>query len=342
MVRWDEPRPGLVRPARLDPAGITGPTRGQARNLARYRRSSFGFYVPTWSDPDNVDQRILEASVVLHPGQAVTGWAALRWLGGAWCEGVDVPGGRRPIELLISTHDVAPQDGFVVSGEGTGTENIRIVDGVPVTVPAWSVAFMMRRATSLREAVVALDMAAYSDLVSIAEVEEVVGHQSSWTGVPRARDALALANENAWSPREVSMRLTWQAGIEGARPCANTPLFDRSGRHIGTPDLVDVATGVVAEYDGVVHLGRQQRRSDRNRDEVFAGHGIEIVRWLSGDRPGDFLARLYAAHERAARRRGDRGWTAEPPGWWIPTTTVAARRALSDAQRARLLRYRIA
>lgn len=341
MVQWEEPRPGLVRPARLDPTGQHGPTRSAARNRRNYRRSSFGFYTPTSVDGESADQRIVEASVVVPEGQAITGWAALHWWGGAWFGGVDAAGNALPVELLISTRDVKAQPGFVVCGEGTHPDNIAVVDGVPVTVPAWTVAFLMRRADSLREAVVALDMAAYSDLVSIAEVSEVISHQSSWTGVPQARAALALADENAWSPREVSMRLLWQAGIEGARPRCNLPLFDREGRHLGTPDLIDVAAGVAADYDGVVHLGRDQRRADRTRDEVFADHGVEMVRWLSGDRPGDFLARLYAAHQRAALRAGPRSWVVEPPRWWVSTGTVVARRGLSELQRQRFLRYRI-
>lgn len=342
MVQWEGPRPGLVRPARLDPAGGRGPTRGQARNTRKYRRSSFGFYVPAAVDASNVEQRILEASVVLPPTCAVTGWAALRWLRDGWFTGVDPGGHPLPVDLLISTVDVKSQPGFVVCGEGTGPDNIIRVDDVPVTVPAWSVSFMMRRSSTLREAVVALDMAAYSDVASIAEVAEVIGHQSSWTGVPQAREALALADENAWSPQETSMRLHWTAAVEGARPRGNVPIFDLQGRHLGTPDLVDVAAGVAADYDGTVHLPRDQRRADRTRDEVFADHGIEMVRWLSGDRPGDFLARLHRALDRARRRDGERRWTAEPPPWWTSTTTVAARRTLTEEQRSRLLRYRIA
>lgn len=341
MERWDEPRPGLARPVRLDPAGLKGPTRGQARNRAKYRRSSFGFYAPAWADETDVDQRILEASVVLPPSQAITGWAALRWLGGAWFAGTDARGESLPVDLLISTLDVKEQPGFVVCGEGTSPENMVTVDGVRVTVPAWSVAFMMRRAAGLHHAVAALDMAAYSDLASIAEVNEVIGHQSSWTGVPQAREALALGDENAWSPAEVRMRLAWNASVDGARPRSNLPIFDLQRQHLGTPDLIDVEAGVAADYDGIVHIGREQRRNDRNRDELFARHGIEMVRWMSGDRPGDFLARLHLAYKRAGRRTGPPAWTAEPPPWWTSTTTVDARRALTETQRARLLRYRI-
>ncbi|GAA4819429.1 hypothetical protein GCM10025786_28510 [Nocardioides caeni] len=262
-------------------------------------------------------------------------------MGGAWFAGIGPDGGHLPVPLLISTFDVDAQEGFTVCGEGVGPAHIRVVDGIPVTSPAWSVSFAMRYAETLREAVIALDMAAYSDLVSLTEVAAIIGHQSSWTGVPQAREALALGDENSWSPRETAMRLTWQLGVEGARPRSNLPLFDRGGRHIGTPDLIDVAAGVAADYDGVTHLGREQRRADRSRDELFVAHGIEMVRWLSGDRPGDFLARLHLAYESAGRRTGERSWVADPPPRWTSTVTVATRRALSDHQRSRFLRYRI-
>lgn len=280
--------------------------------------------------------------MVVPAGCAITGWAALRWQGGVWFGGRDADGRHLPVTALVNTHDIRPQPGIVVCGEGTGPANIEVLDGVAVTTPAWSTAFMMRRARSPKEAVVAFDMAAYSDLVSLAEVAEVVSHQSSWTGVPQARWAIERGSENAWSPREVLLRLAWEADREGLRLLANRPLFDLDGRHIGTPDVVDPDAGVLGEYDGVVHLDRDQRRADRNRDEVFTRHGLEVVRWMSGDRVGDFLARVHAAYERAGRRTGPRGWTVTPPAQWVSTATVAARRELTDEQRARLLRYRIA
>lgn len=333
-------RDRLVRPVRLDPTGRLGPTRGQARSRRRWRRTSHGFYVPASVDGDRPEQRILEASVLVPPGQAVTGWAALRWLGGAWFGGSGAVGARLPVTLLISTHDIRAQPGIELSGEGAAAEDIVVVDGVAVTTPAWSAAFLARRSDSLRAAVTAIDMAAYSDLVSLAEIAEVLQHQSGWTGVPQAREALARATENAWSPREVAMRMSWEAAFEGARPLPNVPLFDLTGRHIGTPDLVDVARGVAGEYDGLVHLGRDQRRADRTRDERFAAHGIQLVRWLSGDRPGDFLARLARAYDAAAAVGGSRSWSADPPRGWVSTTTVDARRALTPSERDRLLRYR--
>jgi len=335
-----QPRPGLVRPVRLDPTGREGPTRGQARNRKSWRSGGHGFYLPTCVDSGVVEQRILEASVAVPPGHGVTGWAALRWIGGAWFTGFDAAGSPLPIDVLTGVSGARAREGILRCGECAGPRNVVLIDEVPITMPAWSVVFMMRRARTLHQAVRALDMAAYSDLVSLAEAAEVVERQAHWTGVPQARDALARACENAWSPAETSMRLAWEVSIEGSRPQANLPLFDAVGRHIGTPDLIDVAAGVAADYDSVIHLDREQRRSDRTRDEVFADHGIEMVRWLSGDHRDSFLARLHRAHERARRRRGERSWTAQPPPHWVDTTSVTARRSLTQSQRQRLLRYR--
>jgi hypothetical protein len=335
----DDVRAGLVRPVRLDPAGRSGPTRGQARG-PRWRRSSHGFYVPSSVDRRDVEQRILEASVVVPPGCAITGWAALRWLGARWFSGVGVSGELEPVTVLVGTHDIRPQPGIAICAEGTGPDNIVRVDGVSVTLPAWSTAFLMRRLGNRREGVVAMDMAAYADLASLTEVGLVLAGQSGWTGAPQGRWALGHATENAWSPREVWMRLVWSLDGGFACPRPNVPIFDRAGRHLGTPDLIDPAAGVIGEYQGVVHLHGPQRVEDINRGERFREHGLEIVERMAGDRRDDFLARLAGAYRRAARHTGPRTWTTRPPAWWTPTLTVAQRRALSDDQRARYLRYR--
>ncbi|QYJ03904.1 hypothetical protein KUV85_16520 [Nocardioides panacisoli] len=336
----EAPHRGLVRPVRIDPTGADGPTRGQARG-PRWRQTSHGFYVPAAVDAANVDQRILEASVVVPTGCAITGWAALRWLGGVWFTG----GGARtkPVTILVGTQDIRPQPGIQPCGEGVSRHDIVVVDGIPVTVPAWSVVHSMRRSTDRREAVAALDMAAYSDLVSLAEASEVIGRQSGWTGVPQARWARDHGAENSWSPAETRMGLVWELDGGHPPPLHNQPLFDRTGRHIGTPDLVDPVAGVVGEYDGAHHLEPDQRVTDVNRDAAFRAHGLEAVTWLAGDPQGSFLRRLDAAYRRAGATGAQRRtWTIVPPAWWTSTATVEQRRALSAAERARFLRYRAA
>ena len=335
----DKVRAGLVRPVRLDPTGVAGPTRGQARGR-KWRRSSHGFYVPADVDPENLEQRILEASAVAPPMGAVTGWAALRWRGATWFSGQDRNGAKLRVPVLISSHDIRAQPGIALSGEGCSPERIAWVDGVPVTDAAWAAAFAMRYARSIRAAVVAFDMAAYADLVSIAEVMAQVGAQSGWIGAPISRKALPYCGENSWSPMESDTKVLWTM-VGGFRlPLQNQPIFDLEGQHVGTPDLFDPVAGVIGEYDGPDHLRPEQRLSDINREARYRDHHLEVVVRSAGESPDNYLRRLGAAYARAGRRRTARTWTITPPQWWISTTTVAARRALTPEQRVKLLKYR--
>ena len=149
-----------------------------------------------------------------------------------------------------------------------------VVDGLPVTSDVRSVCFEMRYASSVRGAVQALDLAAYSTGVR-REVAAYAARHSGWIGIPQCRKAIPLANENSWSPRETWMRLTWVLDAGLPPPLTNRPVFDDQGRHIGTPDILDPEAGVVGEYDGRLHLEGTQRRRDREREEQFSSLGLE-------------------------------------------------------------------
>ena len=344
-----ELRPGLVRPVRAGRAGRTGadgPTRRQVRGPG-WRRTSHGFYVPADVDGSVPEQRIVEASVVVPTSYAVTGWAALRWWSGCrWFDGVGVGGDLLPVPVVTATHGVRPQRGIAVSEERVHRADVVIHDGVPVTSPCSALSFEVRRARDLRSAVTWIDLAMYADLVSPQEQAAYVEHQSGWTGVPLHRLALDLAEQNSWSPAETRMRLRWVLDAGLAPPLCNTPLFDRNGQHLGTPDLLDPRSGLIAEYDGADHVRHDRRLGDVKRAATFREHGLEYVTTMAGDTgPKGFVARLLLTYQLAAARAvpvAERTWTLTPPSWWTPTTTVRARRALDADQRARFLRYRAA
>ncbi len=341
---FDSRRPGLFLPGRLDERGVAGPTRSQSQGK-RVRRTSRGYYLPSTIAPEPTEQRIVEASVVVPPGCAITGWASLHWRGGRWFSGTTANGAPLPVTIAIGTRDIRAQRGIEISAEGLDPRRVEWVDGLPVTCATYSTSFLMRYASDLRRAVVALDMAAYSDLVSIEEQRDfLTPGQNGWTGVPQARCAVELADENAWSVQEVLMRMVWRldAGIVGPLRC-NAPIFDLRGNHLATPDLIDPASGVMGEYDGDGHLTRSQRHLDVRREGLLRAHDLESVVMLAPDLhdPRDYLRRLAEARRRAATRRvADRTWTLDPPAWWITTSTVAARRALTPYQQRRFLGYR--
>lgn len=335
---FHERRPDLVAPVRVDPSGTTGPTRGEARG-SRWRTTSHGLVVPAEVER-SPGQRIVEAAAVLRPGEAVTGWAALHWLGGAWFEGVTTRGELRDVPLVATRHLIA-QDGYSVSQEFLGPWDVVVVDGLAITLPVRSVVFEMRYADWLGPAVESLDMACYSDLVSLAEVGAYLSALGPVTGVPQARDALAEGDENAWSPREVMMRRVWtESGL--GRPLCNAPVFTLDGRHIGTPDLFDPISGLAGDYDGALHLAGEQRARDVRRESGFRDVGLEYVTMVAADgrNSAHFTGRLLNAHARAVARTATRRWSVEPPGWWTPTVTVEQRRSLDEWQKERWLRHR--
>ena len=302
--------------------------------------------MPSSVSDENVEQRIVEASVVVPAGMAITGWADLRWRGGRWFSGRNAVGDRLPVTIAVGTHDIRPQPGIEVSGEGLNRSLVQWLEGVPVTDARYAVSYLMRYATSMRRAVVVLEMAAYSDLVSVQEqIDYMTPGQNGWTGVPRSREAAGLAQENSWSPQETFMGLTWEVDTGRRRPLCNAPVFDLNGRHIGTPDVIDPETGVIGEYDGDGHLERPQRDKDLRREGLFRRHGLEPVVMIAPDvrDPSAFIDRLETAYRSADARSGaPRTWTLDQPSWWIPTQTVEQRRNLTVSQRARLLAHRAA
>ncbi|KAA1422048.1 hypothetical protein F0U44_02865 [Nocardioides humilatus] len=325
-------------PARLDRWGVTGPTPGQARGK-NWRRVGPGLYVPVEVDPLTVDQRIVEA--VAGTGGAATGWAALHWMGATWFGGL-AGDGRTQLPVPIALGDrrqVRPRPGVHLSEDWLFDEDLITIDGVRVTVPERSVTYEVRRARGLPRAVRILDMAAFDDLVDLADLEAYVSRLVSRGGVRLLKQALPWAEENAWSPLEVDMRLEWLGtGLADALLC-NRPLFDLSGRHLLTPDLFDPVAGVAGEYNGAVHDGVAPRRRDLDREELYRRLGIESVAMMSTDSRdvSRFVGRLHAAYRRA-EDRGERSWTTDQPEWWVDTSRVSLRRALTPEQRARWLR----
>lgn len=291
------------------------------------------------------EQRIVEAAAVLPTYGGVTGWAALRWSGAVWFDGLDRAGTeQRPVTLAVACRSIRPQAGIATSQERLAPAELAVSRGLRVTTALRSVVFEMRYAPSEDRSVQAADMAAYADLVSRDELLAYLAVHAGWTGMDRLRAGTWDMDENAWSPAEVTMRRLWQHLAELPRPLCNRPVFDLAGRHLGTPDLIDPVAGVIGEYNGALHLQGARRALDVRREARFRAAGLESVEMVAGDlgEPWAFLRRLREAYARAERLpAASRAWTTELPDWWVPTFTVAQRRALDEDQRRRFLRLRL-
>jgi hypothetical protein len=331
---------GVVLPVRVDPTGQAGPT---WRDVAgpEWRRPVRGRYVES-SVPLTTAQRIAEVGVLLSPKAYVTGWGSLSWRGGWWFGGKTSAGADRPVQLAMPRSLLKVQPAFTICTERWDHRELEVVDGLQVASSVRSVCFEMRYASWLGDALAALEMACFHDLVSIDEASSWIDMHPSYTGIEQARQARDLADENAWSPMEHHLRRCWLPDVRIL--LCNHPVFDLSGRHIGTPDVIDPRTGVLGEYDGGIHLEGARRARDLRREHDFRVHGLEPETMLSEDafNPGPFKLRLRAAYQRAEQAPvSERRWTLELPDWWVPTFTVEQRRALTESQRRTWLRNRL-
>lgn len=336
-------RQGVVPPVRLDPTGRSGPTRRQLRK-GGWRRTGQGLYVPADVDAGGLHQRIVEAAAFLPAGGAVTGWAALAWLRTKWFNGT-ARDGRTPLPVplaLDGNRDTVRSQGVLLSDDWLFEDDIVEVDGLPITIPERAVSFEARRARSDEDAVRVIDLAAAADHVSVNSMRDYAARLVARPGIRRVRRAIELADENVWSPMETTMRLAWSANDLCGPLLCNAPVFDLAGNHLFTPDLLDPGRGVAGEYDGLVHLEDGVRKRDLDRESLYRDHGLELVMMVNSDLPEKerFDHRLAGAYRRARRPLGS--WTLDQPPWWVDTSTVAKRLALTEEERDRWLRWQVA
>jgi hypothetical protein len=290
------PPTGLVRPVRVDPDGISGPTRGAAAG-PRWRTTSHGLLVPA-SAPRSVEQRILEAAVRLPEGALVTGWAALRLAGAAWFDG-RATDGRTPLPVPV----LLPHTARIRSSGVVVTRTRRVLPepvvrfGIPCVPADLALAHELRRTTSPRRAGVAVDMALAARVVDLGRMREAVRNQPR---LPAAASyALGRACAECRSPKESEMLQVWEADLGFPRPLMNRQVLDLSGRVIAVVDLLEEQSGTYGEYNGGAHRSRARQRRDEARADALRGAGLEGFVLVAGDSERVWRERMTAARGRA-------------------------------------------
>jgi hypothetical protein len=318
--RWDPVcvRPEtLVRPVPVDPSGANGPTKRQAAGR-RFRQTSPGLYVPADVDPAVVEQRILEQAQRIRAEGAVTGWASLRWRGAAFFDGTG-PRGPLPVPLAAGQARLRKDPRIAISQAQLAPTERTYLAGVWCATVQRALFDAMRTANDVRSAVVCMDMAAAARLMSVELMSRYVTLRPAWTGVPLVREALRLSSNDSRSPQETRMRLVWVLDAGLSTPLCNVPVFDRDGRLLGYPDVLDAVAGVGGEYDGEDHKGRERHRADVAREQLFRDHGLEYFTVVEGDMQDRALVvdRMHSARRRALFEPPEqRAWTLDPPPWW--------------------------
>jgi hypothetical protein len=275
--------------------------------------------VPASTGRDLVEQRILEQSMRLPTTGAVTAWAALRMHGASFFDGLAGDGVTAlPVPLALAPSGwLRPHPAVRVTYDRLPASEVVRRHGVRVVTPERALFDQLRQAPSLREAVVAMDMAVAGRVTSPQRIAAYVASHPGHTAVQQARDALPFGREHSRSPNETRLRLVWVLDAALPDPALNCPVHDRaSGRLLGIADLLDLEAGLAVEFDGAEHRGRDRHVRDVAKEEAFRSRGIEVTR-VTGpdllDRPL-VVGRLLAARSRARwEPEPDRAWVAVPP-----------------------------
>jgi hypothetical protein len=306
---------GLVVPVRIDPLGVTGPTKPQSRG-PRWRTTSPGRFVPSAVGDELVEQRIVEASCRAGDRAVVTGWASLRLWGAGYFDGLARDGATRlAVPIATNGERLQHHDGILASRFAVPPDEIVVIQGIRCASVERSLFDEMRRVRFLRAMVVPADMTFAAELTSIARMRRYRADRRWYRDVRTVDQALGLCDENAWSPYEVDYRLVWRCDAGWGHPLCNRQVLDLDGRPVGIPDLIDPVRGVVGEFAGAHHRDKVQHGKDIAREADLRDVGLEYVEAVSADIV-DFprlVRRLHEAERRAKASTLPRRWKLGPP-----------------------------
>ncbi|OBG93256.1 hypothetical protein A5697_05190 [Mycobacterium sp. E3251] len=188
--------------------------------------------------------------------------------------------------------------GIRVHGDRVEEDETVVIGGISVTSAA-------RTALDLGcwyptiAAVAGIDALARATQIKTADVELLVERYSGRRGIVQAREAVALFDSGAQSPKESWLRIVLiQAGLP--RPQTQIPVLNEFGSAIAYLDMGWEDVKVAVEYDGDHHrTDRRQYGWDIRRAEMLQRRGWIVIRVVTGDRPRDIIHRVRAA--RAGR-----------------------------------------
>jgi hypothetical protein len=200
------------------------------------------------------------------------------------------PGGqlRRADGLVVHRRDGAP---------------LVMVDGRPVTTPAWT-AVEVARSLRRPRALATLDAALRSESCSRGELWRAAVEQAGRRGIVEVRELVPLADALAESPMESEARL---AMIDGGLPIPTLQYEVVDGnRELRRVDFAWPERRVAVEYDGLDwHSDPDAMRRDRRRRAALEDVGWVVISIVFEDvryRAWEFVARIdtQLRHARAA------------------------------------------
>jgi len=201
-----------------------------------------------------------------------------------------------PAAIIDSNRRPAP--GVQVWEEHIEPDEIAIVDGMRVTIPARTALDLARR-WRLGVAVAAIDALAQAVELKPADIELLAGRYAGRRGIKAARAAIELVDGGAQSPKETWLRLLLEtSGFP--RPQTQIVVRNEWGWAEAYLDMGWEDIKVAVEYDGDQHRSsRAQYVKDIRRIEMLEQrYGWIVVRVVAEDHPDDIIRRVNQARAR--------------------------------------------
>ncbi|MEE3064891.1 MAG: DUF559 domain-containing protein [Actinomycetota bacterium] len=221
----------------------------------------------------------------------VAGFSAAALHGSKWVEGATV------VDLIHDNRH--PQAGIRAHGDRIEDDEITAVGGISVTSPPRTT-LDLGCWYPITAAVAGIDALARATRIKAADVELLAERYSGRRGIMQAREAIALCDSGAQSPKESWLRIVLvQAGLPP--PQTQIPVFDHFGEPVAYLDMGWEELKVAVEYDGEQHRNdRRQYTWDVRRLETLERLGWIVIRVVAGDRPAEIVRRVRAARARRA------------------------------------------
>ena len=264
--------------------------RGLTSHALRSRFSAIypDVYLPRDGAPTAVD-RAHAAWLWSRRRGAIAGRSAAALHGAKWVDG------RLPAQLLWGNRH--SPSGIEAWSDAVPVDELMTLDGMRVTTPARTALDIACR-NPLNSAVAALDALARATRLPMTEVTALAERHCGRRGIRRGRQAIALVDPGAESPRETWLRLLLiRAGFPS--PATQIPVRNEYCVLVASVDMGWEALKIAAEYDGEHHrMSRRQFHSDIHRAEVLHELGWIHIRVTVADTEGDILRRVRAAFAR--------------------------------------------
>ena len=291
----------------------------------RWRSPFRGVHAPESQAPTDPSlQRILDAAELVPRGSALGGWAAGRLLGVAESDGLGRTGKQMEPVVIVVPDDlqhVAPRAGVRFVRSRFCAADRQCVRGIWVTTPLRTTFDLVRWSRRVEDGLVAADLMARRLGIDARRLARYAHEHPRFRGSPIVRAVLPLIDPLSRSSGESRLRYIWIVEARLPVPRCNPYLVDEIGEVFAMPDLLDVASGLVGEYDGSSR-GLEEHTDDNVREEDIELHGLVVVRATSldvGRHRARTVRRLRDGYRRATGAAdGGASWGWRPGRIWNP------------------------